>query len=291
MWTLIWLVTVAFGGQDGLESTDRLVPESYKGNPWGPEANHLRETGVFPPIPMTDSMKKWDAWGRRNLRDGDILFRLGDARALQGRFPFSRFLSRISGSPFSHTGIVEMEQGAPFVYDMTNFGPRRQPLHVWVLDNIGAFGVKRVKPDHADVIPKALKYCRDIYERQVPFDFDLQIDDRALYCVEMTEKAYRASGLPLSEPLRLGDMENIGQFPFTVMLILQVTDLTLEQPVYFPGNDHHGIWSSSHLSTVYVTPRAFDVASQPAGWKGVNALAVRPPRERDQSDAKAGRGD
>ena len=39
-----------------------------------------------------------------------------------------------------------------------------------------------------------LGYCREVYHRQVPFDFLLAADDAAIYCVEMTEKAFRAAG-------------------------------------------------------------------------------------------------
>jgi hypothetical protein len=67
----------------------------------------------------------------------------------------------------------------------------------------------------------------------------------------MTEKAYRSSGLPLSEPVRLGDMENAPQFPICMFMFQQFSTLTLEQAVYFPGNERHGIWSSSSLVTVY----------------------------------------
>jgi len=47
-----------------------------------------------------------------------------------------------------------MEENEVMVYDMTNFGPRRQPLSVWTLDNVGAFGVKRTKPEYARMSPK-----------------------------------------------------------------------------------------------------------------------------------------
>ena len=71
-------------------------------------------------------------------------------------------------------------------------------------------------------------------ERQVPFDYELSLDDRAFYCVEMTEKAYRSSGLPLSEPVRLGDMENMSKYPVCVFVFLQISDLKLDQFVLLP---------------------------------------------------------
>jgi hypothetical protein len=256
MWTLIWLISMAYNRHDGLEPTDRLIPPGWKGNPWGPEATRARQSGQIPPVPMTPMMQKWDRWGRQVLRDGDILFRRGDAKLLRGHFPFSRFLANVSGSQFSHTGIVAFENGEPVVYDTTKAGARRQPLSVWVLDNVGPFGVKRVKPGYQAYAARAVAYCRDLFQKQAPFDYDLSIDDRAFYCVEMTEKAYRANGLPLAEPLRLGDMENITRFPICVMVFLKISNLSLEQLVFFPGNERHGIWSSDRLVTVVAPPPA-----------------------------------
>lgn len=254
MWTFVWFVTILFNGHDGLEPTDRLVPPNWKGNPWGPEANQARASGAIAPIPMSPLMQKWDKWGRQVLRDGDIVFRQADARLLLGRFPFSRFTANVSGSQFSHTGIVAVEDGDPVVYDTTKAGVRRQPFAVWILDNVGPFGVKRLRPQLKSHIPAVLRFCRDTFERQVPFDFELSPDDRAFYCVEMTEKAYRAAGVPLAEPVRLGEMENVTKYPIAVFLFLQFSSLTLDQPVFFPGNERHGIWSSPSLVTVYPPP-------------------------------------
>jgi hypothetical protein len=252
MWTFVWLITTLYNDEhDGKEPTDRLVPATWQGNPWGPEAMRAREAGELPPIVLTPLMKQWEAWGKAVLRDGDLVFRRGDAKLLFGRFPFSRFLARVSNSRFSHTGIVAIEQGEPFVYDVSKAGVRRQPFHVWILDNAGPFGVKRVRPLDQPHAAKAVRYCQDLFARQLPFDYDLGLDDEAFYCVEMTEKAYRTNGLPLSEPLRLGDMENVSRYPICVLVFLKISNLTLDQLVYFPGNQQHGIWSSPHLVTVY----------------------------------------
>ncbi len=250
-----FLVLTMHSGQN--EYTDSLAP-GWKGNPWGPLAQRARAEGNLAHVPATTpAMKQWDAWGRKVLRDGDVLFRLGDARAAFGLFPVSRFIARASGSIYSHTGIVAIEDGELYVYDTTNFGPRRQPLYIWVLDNIGPMGVKRLKPEYRDRIPQVLGYLRDVYRQQVPFDIDLSTDDGALYCVEMTEKAHRAAGLPLSDPIKLGDMELASEFPIRMMALQSLSSwycsrpLTYEDLVYFPGNERFGIWGSPKLMTVY----------------------------------------
>jgi hypothetical protein len=251
MWQIAWLMMVLFGGHDGKEPTDRLIPADWQGNPWGPEATRARAGGEIPPVAQTPTMKQWDAWGKAVLRDGDIVFRRGDARILFGRFPFSRFLALASNSRFSHTGIVAIEGGEPVVYDTTKDGVQRQPFCVWLLDNVGPLGVKRVRPEDRAYAARAVAYCRELFAQQPPFDFKLGIDDAAYYCVEMTEKAYRSGGMALSEPVRLGDMENITRYPICVLAAVGFAHLSLEQRVYLPGNTRHGIWSCPRLVTVY----------------------------------------
>lgn len=265
MMTIVWLLSMVLNSHDGLEPTDRLISSGWQGNPWGPEATKARESGAIPPVAMTAVMKQWDKWGKLVLKDGDVLFRRGDAKMLRGHFPFSKFIANISGSQFSHTGIAAIENGEPVVYDTTKAGVRRQPFCVWILDNAGPFGVKRIKAAEQSYALKAVAFCRGVYQQQVPFDFNLKDDDEAYYCVEMTDKAFRRSGLPLAEPVKLGDMENITRFPILAMIFLKLGKLSLEQPVFFPGNENHGIWSSRHLVTIYSPPSTPPrTASQPS---------------------------
>ena len=269
MWTMIWLLSSVFGG-DNLEHSDRLAP-GWTGNAWGPEATKARAEGLLPKVPMTPAMKQWDDWGKASLRSGDIVFRLGDAKILRGYFPMSRFLANVSGSVFSHTGIASVEDGEVWIYDTTTLSVRRQPLYVWILDNIGPFGVKRVKPEYAAYATKAVAFCQEQFRKQTPFDYKLGLDDKELYCIEMCEKAYRNNGLPLAPPVKLGDMENAAQFPLCILGFLEFTDLTLEMPVYFPGNERHGIWSSPALMTV-VAPPGGVTAKLRKSWFGRTAL-------------------
>ena len=170
---------------------------------------------------MNPAMIRWDRWGRDVLRDGDIVFRLGDARSLRGMFALSWFIARASGSPFSHTGIVAVEDGSPVVYDCSDEGVRRMPFEVWMLECVGSMGVKRLKPEHRHHIPGVIGYCRKVFEQEVQFDFEFRLDDPALYCLEMTEKAHRSQGLILSEPVRIGDWEHLTSFPLTALLMPQ----------------------------------------------------------------------
>ena len=138
----------------------------------------------MPPVQLTAQMVRWDQWGRKVLRDGDIVFRQGDARVLHGWFPMSRFYANCSNSKFSHTGIVAIEDDGPVVYDTTGTGVARQPFCVWILDNVGNIGVKRLRPElRQEAVPKILTYLHRVFVQQPPFDYELGLDDYgALLC-------------------------------------------------------------------------------------------------------------
>ena len=212
-WFCFWMIALYNSEQGAGEATDWMKPATWKGNYWGPDATRARLAGQLPPLPTNAVMTRWGPWGRQVLREGDIVFRLGDARIARGMFPLSRFIARSTGSRFSHTGIVAIEDGAPVVYDCSSEGVRRQPFEVWMLDCVGAMGVKRLKPEHRRHIPGVIGYCRGKFEQQVPFDIGFRPDDTALYCLELTEKAFRSQGLALSEPVRIGDWERLTSYP------------------------------------------------------------------------------
>jgi Permuted papain-like amidase enzyme, YaeF/YiiX, C92 family len=242
------------GCQGAGETTDRLVPRGFRGNPWGPQANAMRERGEIPVVPNNPDMAAWDTWGKANLREGDILLRMGDARAALGLLPFSKFSAAIAGSRFSHSGIVAREGGEVVVYDTTTTGPQRQPLAIWLLDTRGSFAVKRPKPEYQAQVPRAVAFCRAAYEKQTPFDFGMKLGDDHLYCIELTERAYQTSGLPLSKALRLDELPRYGEFPKFVRLLKLATPMVPEQRAYVIGNEKIGIWSSPALETVYDAP-------------------------------------
>lgn len=251
-----WFLALLLNPPHEAEMSERMAPPGWQGNFWGPEATKARHEGKMPPIVATPHMARWDQWGRKVLREGDIVFRLGDARLLHGYFPISRFLARASNSKFSHTGIVAIEEEGPVVYDTTRGGVTRQPFCVWILDNIGWIGVKRLRPEYRESIPRILAYCRKAFDDKVPFDYVLGTDDSQLYCIEMTEKAFRSAGLTLSQPIRLGDMERASEFPLQMFGLRFGSRYALEHPltfddlVFFPGNERHGIWSAPQLITV-----------------------------------------
>jgi hypothetical protein len=260
--------------QGAAEATDWLKPAAWSGNFWGPEATRARLAGLLPPLPSNPWMSRWRRWGANVLREGDIVFRLGDARTLRGIYPLSRFIAKATGSPFSHTGVVAIEDGIPVVYDCSADGVQRQPFEVWMLDCVGAMGVKRLKARYLDHVPGVISYCRSKFEEQVPFDYTFHPDDAALYCLELTEKAFRSQGLALSRPVRIGDWQYLTRYPLTAFAIQFGTGLVLERPiqleqeVYLPGNESHGVWGSPLLQTVFGPEPKGDSEASPGSGRG-----------------------
>jgi hypothetical protein len=256
-WFGIWMIALWNDDRGPAEATDFMKPPAWSGGYWGPAAWRARSAGQLPALPTTAATARWGRWGRSMLREGDVVFRMGDARVMRGIAPLSLFIAGATESPFSHTGIVAIEDESPVVYDCSSDGIRRSPFEVWMLDCVGSMGVKRLKAEHRRHIPGVIAYCREVFERQVPFDFEFRMDDAALYCLELTEKAFRSQGLALSDPVRIGDWEHLSKYPLTALLIPYFTGLvlehpiTLEQPVYLPGNQRHGVWASPLLETVF----------------------------------------
>src|SRR5262249_55282762 len=66
-----------------------------------------------------------------------------------------------------------------------------------------------------------------------------------------------SQGLRLSEPVRIGDWEHLSQYFLTALAMQYFTGrvleqpITLDQPVYLPGNERQGVWASPLLETVF----------------------------------------
>ena len=189
----------------------------------------------------------WNEWGSKNLQDGDLVFTMGESRVVMGLIDFSAFSSDIAASRFSHVGIVAIEDGQPYVYDTVSGGPRRKELG-WYLarGKVRRVAIKRPHHHVAHHGPLAVNFCRWVHEEQIPFDEQFKLDDDRYYCAELVDLAYRRSGLPLCSPVAIHSLPNFDEFsPSTVWLVETFTSISPDQTVILPGNETHGIWSSS----------------------------------------------
>ena len=265
---ICWMIALATYEPGAAEATDWMKPPSWSGNYWGPAATRAARPGISR---RSSPTRRWPAGSD------------GDARCCARGISSSGSAMRGSCAAwFPSAGSSPVRPAVPSRTpassrsrtDRRSFmtarsaGVQRQPFEVWMLDSLGALGVKRLKPEHRERIAGVIDYCRAAFERQVPFDYGFRMEDDSLYCLELTEKAFRSQGLALSEPVRIGDWEYLASFPLTALLIPPVSGLvldrpiTLEQPVYVPGNERNGVWASPLLETVFgPAPKVFQEAA------------------------------
>lgn len=176
-------------------------------------------------------------------RDGDIIFQMSQSSQ-------SRAIQVVTGSPYSHMGIVHIRDGAPFVFEAV--GPVKEtPLDTWV--TFGArnhFVVKRLR--NADVVldPKALQamLVSGRVFAGLPYDLKFEWSDERIYCSELVWKIYhRALGV------RLTEFETVSDFDLDDPEVRAVVEnrwpqgLPEDQRVVSPA----AIFSSEHLVTVF----------------------------------------
>ena len=225
-----WMIALATYEPGAAEATDWMKPPSWSGKLLGTGRDPCPVGRASSAAPVEPGDGPLASMGTRGAPRRGHRLPARRCAVVRGMVPLSRFIARATGSPFSHTGIVVIEDGSPVVYDCSSAGVQRQPFEVWMLDSLGALGVKRLKPEHRERIAGVIDYCRAAFERQVPFDNGFRMEDDSLYCLELTEKAFRSQGLALSEPVRIGDWEYLASFPLTALLIPPVTRIGAGSP-------------------------------------------------------------
>ncbi len=202
-------------------------------------------------LTRADRTAAWDDWGRANLQDGDIVFLQSKSNWVWGVIELSQVTQDVTDSPFTHVAMAAKENGRIVLYDIDIPGPSRTPFGKMIADSkTAAVGVKRLSPEFQSFVPDAVQYCRDAYASDLPFDKQLKLDNDRLYCAELIEVAFRASGLELSEPTRWQDLPGLEKHPYAVNTIAWANDTQPSEFVVVPGNEQIGIWSSPGLELI-----------------------------------------
>jgi hypothetical protein len=137
-------------------------------------------------------------WNYQPL-EGDILFQsLPHARLVDA-------IEGVSGSPYSHCGIVTKENGAWVVYEAFR-KVEVTPLGQFIFRGRNQnFAVYRLKAEFQRFVPSTIKNTKTYLGR--PYDVRYRMDDERIYCSELIYKAFLgASGQRLGRLVRLGDL-------------------------------------------------------------------------------------
>jgi len=148
----------------------------------------------------------WSAWMgyvgfmRYEPQEGDVIF-----QSLP-HGPVVWAIEGVTGSPYSHCGIVGRREGAWVVYEAYR-GVSATPLASFLMRGRGGgFTVYRLDDANRGHIPATLACCETYLGR--PYDIRYRLDDEKIYCSELIYKAFRdaTGGQRLGDFSRFGDM-------------------------------------------------------------------------------------
>jgi hypothetical protein len=136
-------------------------------------------------------------------RNGDIVFQ--EPRSNQ-----SRAIQLVTGSRYSHTGIVYLRDGRPLVFEAAG-QVTSTPLDEWVARGRDShFVVKRLDDAATRLNPEALQNMLAVgrsFDGKL-YDLHFEWSDDRISCSELVWKIYhRALGIELSEPETIADFE------------------------------------------------------------------------------------
>lgn len=174
---------------------------------------------------------------------------------LLGAVNFSDLSSDLADSRFSHIGLVAIEDGQAYVYDVRSQGCLRTRFGTLLTDRLlHQVAIKRYRELSADNQQAITDFCRQVYRRKERYDDQLKLDNGRLYCTELVESAYRTAGFTLSEPVAIHDLPNYERHLKSIQLVRAMTRIEPDQLVLVPGNDQIGVWSNSMLDLVLDLP-------------------------------------
>lgn len=129
------------------------------------------------------------------FRDGDLIFH----ESLSGQ---SEMVRALTGSRFTHMGVVFNEPGGPRVLEAAS-PVRKTPVRKWIARGRDQdFVVKRLRDAETRLRPDVVTRMRALGSSWLgrPYDLKFRWDDQALYCSELAYKLFdRAAGVQLGK--------------------------------------------------------------------------------------------
>ncbi len=127
------------------------------------------------------------------VQDGDIVFQTSHSAQ-------SEAIHLATGSPFSHVGIITVQDGEPLVLEAV--GPvKTTPLKTWIARGVG--GRYRMMRPKTPLSTAQLGAMDRIGRKYLGKDYDLRFDwsDDKMYCSELVWKIYSiGAGMELAAP-------------------------------------------------------------------------------------------
>lgn len=235
------LEQLAVGEEDAVVRGATLVGE-VTGDVFAADA-WLSEAGDF----VFRRRAAWRRWAGRTLQSGDLVFTRGNHYVLFGLLNFSELSTTASRAEFSHVGIVAVEDGCPYVYDVSHEGVARVPFASYVTrSGCQRVAVRRLRPEYYRHLPEVLQFVERQRRRAVPFDKRFSPGNEALYCTELIAAGFTEAGLEVCQPTRVRDLPGLDRLhPWLLRLGTAATGVELDDRLYAIGNSRYGLFGSS----------------------------------------------
>lgn len=189
------------------------------------------------------------------LQTGDILYRQGDARGPLN-LPFSKLVTHLTKSKYSHASMVIMEGTEPFVLEIGENGTLELRLIDWLDQSVTSdLMVSRIKGLTPEAIKEIEKEMRIILEADADYDYTFLEEDK-FYCTESVNYIAEKVGYPIFEPELIEDVVS----PFSLKLfktgnfffkLCSGYCIPFDKKFYYIGNEKRGMMSSKALSIIY----------------------------------------
>jgi hypothetical protein len=174
-------------------------------------------------------------------QDGDLVFQTSQSRQ-------SKVIQAVTGSPYSHMGVIFLKNGAPVVCEAV--GPVKYTLlSDWIKKGLDQhYVVKRLDaPKLTAEQVKALRAAATAYEGK-DYDFLFSWSDQEIYCSELVWKMFKSAlGLEVGKMQRFGDFNLSSPQARTIVRERWGSKPPLNEPVITPAS----IFASPLLKTVY----------------------------------------
>lgn len=142
-------------------------------------------------------------------RDGDIIFQTSQSSQSQA-------IQLATRSPYSHVGIVYLNNGEPYVFEAVQ-PVKSTPLAAWISQGEGGkYVVKRLRDSERQLTPERLEAMKAVGEQMRGLDYDpyFEWSDERIYCSELVWKVYK-----LGAGIEVGQLERIDSFDLTHELV------------------------------------------------------------------------
>lgn len=184
---------------------------------------------------------------KRDMRSGDILYRYSDAKGPLG-LPFTRIVSNITKSEYSHAAIMFVDNGQPYVLEINDQGTLRYRLLDWIDTCYGDnFSVYRLKDLDDQKESALLNEIHKMLEEDADYDFTFSNDNK-YYCTESIAKIYKeALGVEFPSYFIKEIMPTLNYYVLRVGVFFFSflgTSLPFDRKMYFVGNEQQGMMSS-----------------------------------------------